>query len=78
MKKGKEKRRKIALIKGKGLKNESFWAIISKKFRGVGEKNEKGEGIKDENYIKKGGKGPKNAPFWAIISKTIRGVREKK
>ena len=34
----------------------------------------KGEGIKEENYIKKGGKGLKNASFWAIIStKKIAG-----
>ena len=34
MKKGKEKRRKITLKKGKeALKNASPWAIISKKFR---------------------------------------------
>ena len=32
MKKGQEKRRKITLKKGgKGLKNASFWAIISTK-----------------------------------------------
>ena len=33
------------------------------------EKNEKGEGKKEENYIKKWGKGLKNASFWAINSK---------
>ena len=40
MKKGKEKRRKITLKTGKGLKNASFWAINSKKLnlkRGGGE-----------------------------------------
>ena len=31
MKKGKEKRWKITLKRGKGLKNASFWAIIKKK-----------------------------------------------
>ena len=38
----------------------------------LGEKNEKGERKKEENYIKNGGKGLKNASFWAIISKKNR------
>ena len=33
MKKGKEKRRKITIIGGKGLKNASFWAINSNNFK---------------------------------------------
>ena len=35
----------------------------------LGEKNEKGERRKEENYIKKGEKGHRNASFWAINSK---------
>ena len=35
MKKGKEKRRKITLKRGKGLKNASDWAINSKKIAGL-------------------------------------------
>ena len=34
----------------------------------LGEKNQKGERNKEENYIKKGEKGLKNAYFWAINS----------
>ena len=35
----------------------------------AGEKNEKGERKKEENYIKKGEKGLKSASFWVINSK---------
>ena len=42
----------------------------------LGEKNEKGERIKVEYYIKKGGKGLKNASLWAINSK-MRLARRK-
>ena len=41
----------------------------------LGEKNEKGERKKEENYIKKGEKGFKNASFWDINSKKIESQK---
>ena len=39
----------------KKIRNEELW-----------EKNEKGEGKREDNYIKNGGKGFKNASFWVV------------
>ena len=48
----------------------------------AGGKNEKGERITEENYIKNGGKGLKNVSFWVINSKIKlfqeNGITEKK
>ena len=58
MKKGKEKRRKLTL---------KTWE------KELGEKNEKGEGKKEEYCIKKGKKAL-HASFWAINSTNFAGV----
>ena len=47
---------------GKKIRNEELW-----------EKNEKGEGKREENYIKNGGKGFKNASFRVVNCKISRG-----
>ena len=61
MKKGKEKRRKIKLKKGgKGLKNASFWAIISnRKLIGWGKNESK----------KRGGGNDQNAQYIFLPSR---------
>ena len=66
MKKGKEKKEENYIKKGgKGLKNVSFWAIISKKFRGgssdppareLGKKMKKGKEKRRKITLKEGEK----------------------
>ena len=59
---------------GKGLKNVSFWAIISKNFAGglpttpLGKKMKKGKEKRRKITFKEGER-PENASFWAITSK---------